>query len=398
MGICSLLFMGKLFVNSTWKHEAKNPEKTPEKDSIPTNGTENDLKFAGQHVPIEDPKVKQRLDHELRKNWYWHPLAADLAQKASRYFPIIRPILKRNGIPDDFKYLPLIESGFSNMVSPSGAAGPWQIMPKTGRHYGLSVNSQIDERYHVIRSTEAACKILKDAYKSLKDWTLVAASFNKGLEGIRGALKNQHTDSYYKLHLNPQAQGYIFRILAVKEIMEHPVKYGFRKNVAHFYYSIPTYRVKITNSVTNLVAFAKKQGVSVKILKAYNPWLRANRFDNPENKTYYIEIPKEKEILPVENIELPVVADNTKVKYLPVDSTESFISNNVRQVNTIENPDAVVQKYTVNEGEDINFVARKFNVKPSRILEWNHLNTARINKGDILKIYLEENVEDTPEK
>jgi membrane-bound lytic murein transglycosylase D len=398
IGICSLLFAGKIFVNSTTKEENQNPAKTPEKDSSAFDGMSADLRFAGQHVPLEDPTIKQRLDRELKVNRYWKPIASDLAQKASRYFPIIRPILKKNGIPDDFKYLPLVESGFSNMVSYSGAAGPWQIMPSTGRHYGLAVNSQIDERYHIIRSTEAACKIINDAYKRLKDWTLVAASFNKGLEGIKSAMQREHTNSYYKLHLNTQAQRYVFRILAVKEIMEHPVKYGYKKNVAHFYYSIPTYRIKISNSISNLVSFAKKQGITLKTLKTYNPWLKANRFDNPENKTYYLEIPKEKEILPVETAQIAVVSDNTKVTKTPVDSAENFINNNILQKNVYQDADVIASSYTVNNGEDINFVAQKFHVKPSHIVEWNHLKTAQIKKGDVLKIYLEDNIEETANK
>jgi membrane-bound lytic murein transglycosylase D len=394
IGVCSLLFVGKIFVNSTTKEESKNPVKTPEADSTASDDLSADLRFAGQHVPLEDPAIRQRLERELKANRYWKPIASDLAQKAARYFPIIRPILKKNGIPDDFKYLPLVESGFSNMVSYSGAAGPWQIMPVTGRYYGLAVNSQIDERYHVIRSTEAACKIIKDCYKSLKDWTLVAAAFNKGLEGVKVAMQHQKANSYYKLHLNNQAQRYVFRILALKEIMEHPVKYGFKKNVAHFYYSIPTYRIKITNSVTNLVTFAKSHGISIKTLKTYNPWLKANRFDNPEGKTYYIEVPKDKEILPVEIQELPVVADNTKVNKIQVDSAESFINNNLLQKNVYRDADVISKSYTVSDGDDINSVARKFNVKPAHIVEWNHLKTSRITKGDVLKIYLEEKIED----
>jgi membrane-bound lytic murein transglycosylase D len=396
MGIFSLFFVGKIFVSSTSKQEIPKKQTEADMDSLPANLPPADLQFAGQHVPVENAHIKHRLDRELKANKYWRPMAADLAQKASRYFAIIRPILKKYGVPDDFKYLPLVESGFSNQVSYSGAAGPWQIMPVTGRHYGLEINPQIDERYHIVHATEAACRMLKDSYRSLKDWTLVAASFNKGLGGITTALRNQKAKSYYDLHLNNQAERYVFRILAVKEIMEHPAKYGLRKNVAHFYYSIPTTRVKVSNSIANLVAFAKKQGVSLLTLKTYNPWLKANRFDNPTNKTYYIEIPRDKDILPIETFaDLGNTAPITKKNFVETDSAENFIDENILKKNVYQDDDAITKTYSVNEGEDINFVARKFGVKPSRIIEWNNLKTVRITKGTVLKIYLEENVEET---
>ncbi len=257
-----------------------------------------DLEFAGQLVPLANPSVKRRFAIELTTSKYWRFIAINLTAKADKNFPVIRPILKKYGIPDDFKYIPLMESGFTNKVSVSGAAGPWQLMPETAKHYGLTINSQVDERYNMALSTEAACKYIWHLHHQLHDWTLTAAAFNKGLDGIKNAVARQKTESYYKLKLNPQAQFYVFRILAAKAVVENPSKYGYLGKTAHFHYSIPTFRVKISNSITNLSVFAKKHGISMHTLRVYNPWLRSNRLDNPNRKVCFIEIPMLNEISP----------------------------------------------------------------------------------------------------
>ncbi len=291
-GIFSLFSFGKLLHHPTIEGESQKPEKIHEKDEIKTTSIVSDeLAFAGQPVPMATPAVKRRFYTELATSKYWRFIATNLTVKSDRYFPVVRPILKKYGIPDDFKYIPLMESGFTNKVSVSGAAGPWQLMPETAKHYGLLMNNQIDERYNLALSTDAACKYIAHLHHQLGDWTLAAAAFNKGLDGIKNAVARQKTASYYTLKLNPQAQHYVFRILATKEVVEHPSRHGFINKAAHFHYSIPTLRIKVNNSITNLSAFAKKHGISLQTLRAYNPWLRANRFDNPGRKVCYLEIP-----------------------------------------------------------------------------------------------------------
>ena len=292
LGIFSLFIFGKPIINKTTATEGEKSKKSHEEEENQTKPiVVNDLEFAGQPVPMATPAIKRRFYTELATSKYWRFIATNLTVKSDRYFPVVRPILKKYGIPDDFKYIPLMESGFSNKVSVSGAAGPWQLMPVTAKHYGLSINSQVDERYNLALSTEAACKYIAHLHHQLGDWTLAAAAFNKGLGGIKNAVERQKTDSYYQLKLNPQAQHYVFRILATKEVVEHPSRHGFIHKAAHFHYSIPTMRIKVNNSVANLAVFAKKHGISLHTLHVYNPWLRANRFDNPKRKVCYFEIP-----------------------------------------------------------------------------------------------------------
>ena len=304
--IISFLGISSLFVFAKTPHRAAtNGESTPQKGFLEHDENSKispvsvDMEFAGQAVPLSDPSVKRRFAIELTTSKYWRFIATNLTAKSERYFPVIRPILKKYGIPDDFKYIPLMESGFTNKVSVSGAAGPWQLMPETAKHYGLTINSQVDERYNLALSTEAACKYIWHLHHQLHDWTLTAAAFNKGLDGIKNAVARQKTGSYYNLRLNPQAQFYVFRILAAKAVVENPSKYGYLSRTAHFHYSIPTFKVKINNSISNLSVFAKKHGISMHTLKAYNPWLRSDRLDNPKKNVCYLEIPMLNEISPL---------------------------------------------------------------------------------------------------
>jgi membrane-bound lytic murein transglycosylase D len=291
-GIFSLFSFSKLPHPGITEGESQKPKKLHEKEENKTHTiVSQELEFAGQPVPMATPAVKRRFNTELATSKYWRFIATNLTAKADKYFPVVRPILKKYGIPDDFKYVPLMESGFTNKVSISGAAGPWQLMPEIAKHYGLTMNSQVDERLNLTLSTEAACKYLYHLHHQLHDWTLAAAAFNKGLDGIKNAVEKQKQGSYYKLKLNWQAQHYVYRILAAKEVVEHPARYGHLAKSAHFHYSIPTFKVKITNSITNLTVFAKKHGISLHTLRAYNPWLKANRFDNPDRKVCYLDIP-----------------------------------------------------------------------------------------------------------
>ena len=204
----------------------------------------------------------------------------------------MEPILKKNGVPDDFKYLCLIESGLMNVVSPAGATGFWQILKTTGQEYGLEINSNVDERYDVAKSTEAACKYLKEAHDKYGNWTLAAASYNMGINGVERQLERQKVNNYYDLLLNAETSRYVFRIIAAKEILEHPTKYGFHFRLKDLYLPPETYTVKVDTAISDLALFAEQHGVNYKILKIFNPWLRETHLNNKSRKLYTIEFPK----------------------------------------------------------------------------------------------------------
>ncbi len=248
--------------------------------------------FAEEPVPMRDPEIQERLDRELLVNTYWQSQTMLFFKRANRYFEIIEPILKKNNIPEDFKYLALIESGLTNVVSPAGATGFWQIMESTGKQYGLEITKEVDERYHIEKSTEAACRYLREAHESLGSWTLAAASYNMGITGIKNQLERQRGSSYYDLTLNSETGRYVFRLLAVKEIIENPEKYGYHFREKDLYPVIPTKTVTVDTAVTNFGSFAQHFGINYRILKYHNPWLRYDYLPNTSGKKYFIEIPK----------------------------------------------------------------------------------------------------------
>ena len=205
---------------------------------------------------------------------------------------IIEPILKKNGIPDDFKYLAVIESGLQNVVSPAGASGFWQIMKATGQENGLEINSNVDERYHLEKATQLACDYLKNAKDNLGTWTAAAAAYNAGNAGISRRLRDQDVTSYYDLLLGEETGRYVFRILALKEILSNPEKYGFNFEEKHLYQPISTRNVEVDTAVTDFARFAKDFGINYKILKIHNPWLREAHLNNKSRKLYEIKIPE----------------------------------------------------------------------------------------------------------
>jgi len=253
------------------------------------------LDFCGEAVPLKELEVRERLDNDLHRNTYFHSNTILIMKRANRWFPRMRKILKQHGVPEDFVYLSVVESSLSNVVSPKGATGFWQFMPSTAKEMGLIVNKEVDERYDPIKSTKAACKYLKQAYKKFKDWTLVAASYNMGIRGVERQLERQKADSYYDLHLNSETARYIYRILAFKEIMSNPQKYHFDIKPKHLYPEEKVTFVEVTKDIKDLTQFAKDNGVSYKNLKFYNPWLRKNSLDVKKGRTYYIALPQEGE-------------------------------------------------------------------------------------------------------
>lgn len=250
-----------------------------------------EMNFANENVPLEIIDVSERMDRELLINTHLHSSTLLILKRANKVFPIIEPILAKNNIPDDFKYLAVIESALINAVSSAGARGIWQFMPETAREKGMEVTETVDERYHLQKSTEAACKYLLIAKEKFGSWTLAAASYNGGMAGITKQIEFQEVNNYYDLLLNDETSRYVFRILALKEIMKNPVKYGFNLQSKDLYENKLTKIIEIDSSISNLSSFAKTQGVNYKVLKYYNPWLRDKKLDNTKNKKYQIEIP-----------------------------------------------------------------------------------------------------------
>ena len=254
------------------------------------------LDFAGEQVPLDIFFSRESLDRELLVNTYWHSNTMLLLKRSARYFPVIEPILKINGVPDDFKYLALIESGLMNTISPSNATGFWQFLDKTGKQYGLEVSDQVDERYHIVKSTEAACRYLKAAYAESNNWTLAAASYNAGQGRISRETARQKTRDYYDLYLNAETSRYIFRILALKLISENPAGYGFYLRNKDLYPPLTTYSIRVDTSITDLVTFATRNNVSYRILKEFNPWLRSDQLKVLPGKSYTIDFPDKNSI------------------------------------------------------------------------------------------------------
>lgn len=254
-----------------------------------------ELDFCGEKVPLNDLDVKERIERELFVNAYWHSSTILAMKRANRWFPVIEPILKKYGIPDDFKYLAVIESNLSNVVSNAGATGFWQLMEASAKKYGLEVTKEIDERYNIEKSTEAACKYLREVYSKYKSWTLAAASYNYGMNGIDLQINRQKTKNYYNLFLNTETYRFVARIIAMKEIMRNPEKYGYYLKKEDLYQPIETEKIIVKSSINNLANFAEKHGINYKVLKLLNPWLRDNYLPNKSNKIYLIKIPKNNE-------------------------------------------------------------------------------------------------------
>jgi len=250
------------------------------------------IDFSGEQAPLDAPDIRERLDKELLVNTYWQSNMMLLLKRANKWFPTIEKILKEEGVPEDFKYLAVIESGLENLRSPKGAKGFWQLMPTTAKEYGLEVNSNVDERYHIEKSTRVACQYLLKARARFGSWTLAAASYNRGMYGTNKLLDNQMADNYYDLLLNKETSRYVFRILAVKEIMSNPQRYGFVFEEKDLYQPIPVRKIGLDTPIANIAEFAKENEINYKLLKIHNPWLIQNHLNNRSRKYYEIAIPE----------------------------------------------------------------------------------------------------------
>jgi membrane-bound lytic murein transglycosylase D len=331
--------------------------------NIPKN-----LNFAGEPVPNTDFSIKESLDREFLTNAYWQSNSLLLFKRANRWFPIIEPILKKNGIPDDFKYIAVIESHLTNAVSPQKAVGFWQLIESTAINYNLEVSDEVDERYNVEKSTEAACKYFKEAYSKFGNWTIAAASYNLGMGGVEIQLSNQKVNNYYDLLLNEETGRYIYRILAVKTLLQNPKQFGFAIRKKDLYHKIPVIRITTDSAITNLADFAIHKGYNYKLLKIFNPWLRKSSLMNPDKKKYIILFPKKEFV----NRSFDDLENDVLKNELKLDSGQFFNISDTNMNNTDRKTHGIV--HTVQKGETIKSIAEKYNVTETQIKMWNKLN------------------------
>lgn len=250
------------------------------------------MTFAGEKITFDRYDKRERIDRELNSFTYFHSTTLLLFKRANRIFPIIEPILKAQGVPDDIKYLAVIESSLdARAVSPARAAGLWQFMPSTGPSYGLEVSSEVDERYHIEKSTVAACKYLKEAYNKYNSWSAATMSYNGGQGRITNALRDQQANNALDLWLAEETTRYYYRMLAIKTVFENPSHYGFIIKSGHLYKPMEFKEVKVSTPIPSLVSFAKEHDVTYSQLKDFNSWLRDTKLTNKSGKTYTILVP-----------------------------------------------------------------------------------------------------------
>lgn len=249
------------------------------------------ISLCGEPVPLDAFGVRESLDRELVVNAYHHSSTILYLKRANRWFPVIEPILEEEGIPADMKYLAVIESGLAQVVSPAGASGFWQFMKRTAPAYGLEVNGEVDERYHVAASTRAACAYLREAYERFGSWSLAAASYNMGMAGVSRELEEQGVTTYWDLHLNAETARYVYRLLAIKEVFEDPARFGFDLADEALYPPFEVREVEVSQTIPNLAEFAREQGTNLKALKALNPWLTDDFLPISAGNSYRIALP-----------------------------------------------------------------------------------------------------------
>lgn len=286
VNIILLIFGGRLVGKKVTERE-----DFPQQYRIVNPPLPSQIYFAGDRVPLELQDIRERLDKEVIINTYLHSATILNIKRSARWFPAIERILKENGIPEDFKYIAIIESGLENLISSKKATGFWQFTEDAALQFGLEVNSEVDERYNAEKSTEAACRYLKQAYARFKNWTMAAASYNMGMAGLYRQTERQKTSNYFDLYLNDETSRYIFRALALKTILTEPQKYGYLLDKDDLYKAYDTYDYKTDSTIGDLAAFAFARGINYKTLKLLNPWLRDNVLTNKSGRTYVIKLP-----------------------------------------------------------------------------------------------------------
>ena len=274
--------------------ESKNQQtdKYPQNYQIITPPVPESIEIFGEEVPLEDIDVRERLEREIIVNTYWHSNTILILKRAKRWFPIIEPILEKNDIPDDFKYISVIESNLDNVVSPAGATGFWQFVKGTAPKYNLEIRNEVDERYHLEKSTQAACDYLREAYDKFGSWATAAASYNMGINGVAKQIERQKTSNYFNFILNDETSRYLFRAIAIKIIMNNPELYGFSIEEFEKYKPYETYEVEVKSDIKDLALWAKDKEINYKWLKILNPWLRDNTLNVPAGKIYKIKLPE----------------------------------------------------------------------------------------------------------
>ena len=291
LSLILILFVTLLLLNGIQKETSGKKIFTHEFYKIKAIKLPSNLNLAGERVPIEKKDIRERMDRELLVNTYWQSNGLLLMKRANKYFPILEPLLKKYGLPDDFKFLALAESAFTDETSSAGAAGIWHFMKRTGKEYGLEINKNVDERYHIEKSTKVAAAYLKKSKERFNSWTLAAAAYNAGNYGIHKQLEKQQVTNYYDALLANETERYIFRIIALKEVISNPKKYGFIFDNEDLYTHTKTRVIKVDTVISNITLFAKKFGITYKELKIHNPWLRENKLNNASRKLYEIKIP-----------------------------------------------------------------------------------------------------------
>ena len=291
LSIIFITILSITFFNAVYISDVPSEKNTADSYTIKALKIPDELTFAGEKVPTELYDIKERMDRELLVNTYWQSNGLLLIKRAHKYFPIIEPMLKKYGIPDDFKYLAVAESGLENNSSSAGAAGFWHFLKSSAKEYGLEVNQNVDERYNLEKATKVAADYLKKSKKRFGTWTLAAAAYNAGNARIARNLKKQQVTDYYDLLLNNETSRYVLRIVALKEVLSYPKKYGFEFDKEDLYTSPATRTVKVDTVITNIASFAKGFNINYKELKLHNAWLRENKLNNKSRKLYKITIP-----------------------------------------------------------------------------------------------------------
>jgi|GEM_PF-5604 len=393
--LLGLLF--KLTTSSRNSEEARLLDEFWSRYSVHAVPIPDDMEFAGEKVPLEDLEVRERVDRELLVNTYFQSATVLSMKRAARWFPVIEPILKQYGVPDDFKYLAVIESGLANVVSPSQAAGFWQFIGSTGKAYGLKIEEGIDERYDPIRSTHAACRFLLDAKQEFGTWAMAAAAYNMGTNGLRKQVQQQGLNQYYELWLNQETSRYMPRLIATKYIFEHPRSYGYRLSAAQKYGPLSNRTIKIDTAVKDVAAWARSMGHSYKLLRAHNPWIRSFSLPAPSaGQPYIVRIPEAGS-----PSDLPELSDlgemgsmvNTgspsESEFSPAQTGRAVpTATKAEYATAIQAKKRHIVRHTVTAKQKIEDVARIFGVSVSDLVLWNSLESTRLVGGQTLKIEL----------
>lgn len=343
--------------------------------NIPRN-----LSFCGEKIPSNDYALTDNLEKEFFKNKQWKYNAGFLYNKARKWFPYIEPILKKEGVPDDFKYLAVIESHLSNARSSQGAAGFWQLVPSTARNYGLIVNENVDERMDVEKSTLAACKLIKDAYHLFHNWTLSAAAYNLGIGGIQNALARQKTKNYYHMVLNKETASFVYRILAYKTLFSDPKHFGIKHHGIKYYPKIQVRVIKVDSAIGDLSHFARVINTNVATIKLFNPWLLNDYLNNPNAHVFEFKIPKK-----INTDYSDYYADLLEQKKTNEEDTLVFATESADH--SLEANEVNELLHNFSEGEKLKEIAGIYKVRVNDILNWNNLKSEKeIRVGQMLII------------